>query len=218
MYAGVLGIFEGDPAVRYERVPLDDRFEDSPEMLKILKSYQDELKERGLKQLGAVEVGHPSGYKFVGSDACKDCHSTAYDVWSKTGHAHATDSLVDPKERSGIQRHYDPECLSCHVTGWVPQDYTPYISGYSSLSETPHMKQSGCENCHGPGSKHVDIENGDIEVTEKEQNEMRAKMRLPLSEAKAHCTTCHDQDNSPDFYAPGAFEAYWKKIEHVGKD
>ena len=218
MYVGVVGLFESSPAVRYERVPLDDRFEDSAEMLQILKSYQAELKERGLKQLGAVEVPHVSGKKFVGSSACQDCHSTAYEVWSKSGHGHATDSIVDPKERAGIERHHDPECLSCHVTGWAPQEYTPYSSGYLSLAETPHLKHNGCENCHGPGSRHVAIENGDINVSEQEQAAERSHMRLPLAKAKAHCVICHDQDNSPDFFKPGAFEAYWKKIEHIGKD
>ena len=46
----------------------------------------------------------------------------AYEVWSKTPHAHATDSLVKPpNSRGNIARHFDPECLSCHVTGWDPQ-------------------------------------------------------------------------------------------------
>lgn len=214
MYAGVVGVYDGAPSIRYQRVPLDDRFEDSPEMLKILASYQAELKERGLKQLGAVEVPHYSGNEFVGSAVCQDCHYDEHQVWSKTGHAHATDSIVNPVERAGIERHHDPECLSCHVTGWAPQEYTPYASGYLSLSQTPHLKQNGCENCHGPGSRHVDIENGEFEVSEAEQMAVRNKMRLPLARAKEHCVMCHDQDNSPDFFKPGAFEEYWKKIAH----
>jgi hypothetical protein len=28
---------------------------------------------------------------------------------------------------------------------------------------------------------------------------------------------CHDLDNSPDFHAAGAFEKYWKEIEHKGR-
>jgi hypothetical protein len=29
---------------------------------------------------------------------------------------------------------------------------------------------------------------------------------------------CHDLDNSPEFHKPGAFEKYWKQIEHKGKE
>ena len=218
MYVGVLGLFDAEPYVRYQRVPLDDRFDDSPEMRKIMKSYQAELKERGLKQLGAVEVPHYSGRKFVGTDACKDCHSTAYAKWKTTPHAHATDSIIDPKERSDIARHFDPECLSCHVTGWAPQEYTPYDSGYLSLEDTPHLKHNGCENCHGPGQRHVDIENGDVDVSDAERDKAREGMRLPKARAKEHCILCHDIDNSPDFFKDGAFERYYKAIEHIGKD
>ena len=58
---------------------------------------------------GFEYVNQDPRVEYVGRDACKDCHSQAYEVWSKTGHAHATDSIVNPKERAGIQRHFDPE-------------------------------------------------------------------------------------------------------------
>jgi len=32
------------------------------------------------------------------------------------------------------------------------------------------------------------------------------------------CIECHDEDNSPDFHKDGAFEKYWKEIEHPWKD
>ncbi len=31
------------------------------------------------------------------------------------------------------------------------------------------------------------------------------------------CAECRDYDNSPDFHAEGAFETYWKKVEHGKK-
>jgi hypothetical protein len=43
-------------------------------------------------------------------------------------------------------------------------------------------------------------------------------MKLPLAKAEQHCATCHDADNSPDFRKKGAFEKYWKKVEHKGKN
>jgi len=46
----------------------------------------------------------------------------------------------------------------------------------------------------------------------------RGAMKLPLAKAEAKCMECHDLDNSPDFHVKGAFEKYWKDVEHKGKD
>ncbi|MDA7951580.1 MAG: hypothetical protein MPJ24_08835 [Pirellulaceae bacterium] len=215
MYVGVVGIFDDErEPIRFQKVPLDARFVDSPEMLANLKDYQNQLQQLGLEGLGIKPLPHPSGRKFIGSEACGDCHVTEYDIWSKTPHSHALDSLVNPGERSEIPRHFDPECLSCHVTGWDPQGYFPYESGYLSLGESPDLFQNGCENCHGPGDLHVAMELGEIEATDEELFAIRAEMVVGISEARQTCLSCHDLDNSPDFHKPNAFEAYWEKIKH----
>ena len=136
-------------------------------------------------------------------------------LWEKTPHAHATDSIVTPPNNRGhIARHYDPECLSCHVTGWEPQKFFPFTSGYLDLEKTAHLKHNGCENCHGPGSVHVAAEEG--EGDDDKRLMLRESMRLPLAgdKAKLKCLECHDLDNDPHF----KFEEYWPKVEHVGKD
>jgi hypothetical protein len=220
MYIAVIGVFD-DPKTpfRYESVPLDARFSDSPAMLKLLADYQETLKLLGLEDLGIKLQPHPSGRKFVGSEKCGECHSKAYEKWSKTPHAHATDSIVTPPNTRGdIARHFDPECLSCHVTGWDPQKYFPYDSGYLSLTRTPLMQHNGCENCHGPGSAHVAAQSGEGNFSEAEIARLRDEMKLPLAGAERKCLECHDEDNSPDFHKPGAFEKYWQEIEHRGKD
>jgi hypothetical protein len=43
-------------------------------------------------------------------------------------------------------------------------------------------------------------------------------MRLPLAKAEEKCMECHDLDNSPDFHAPGAFEIFWDRVKHYGKN
>lgn len=223
MYTGVIGLFdaEGDKRFRYQRVPLDDRWKDSPEMMQLLADYQQQLRELGFAELGVKPQPHPSGLKFVGSEKCGECHTKAFAVWEKTPHAHATDSLVKPpNQRSEIARHFDPECLSCHVTGWEPQKHLPFTSGYASLEETPLLKHNGCENCHGPGSAHVSAESGAEQLMEAEIQKRRDAMKLPLAGgvAEKKCMECHDLDNSPDFHVKGAFEKYWKNVEHKGKD
>ncbi|MBC7852389.1 MAG: hypothetical protein IAF94_03050, partial [Pirellulaceae bacterium] len=120
MYAGVVGVFD-DPKqpLRYQRIPLTSEYEDDKEMIALLAEYQAELEQTGLAELGATELAHGSGHKFVGTAKCGECHTKALAVWEKTPHAHATDSLQKPPKeaftaRTQIPRHHDPECLSCH--------------------------------------------------------------------------------------------------------
>jgi len=219
MYVVVVGVFDdAENPLRYQRVPLDDRFPDSREMLDLLASYQSELERLGLDGLELKPIPHPSGYSFVGSEACGECHTKAYAISKESKHSHATDTLVKPGERSEVPRHHDPECISCHVVGWNPQKYFPYKSGYLGLEETPAMRGVGCENCHGPGSEHVKAENGDIEATDEELTKLREFMRLPLKEAEKTCLNCHDLDNSINFHKVGAFLKYWNDILHEGMD
>jgi hypothetical protein len=230
MFLAVIGLFEdakGVKRIRYQRVPLDDRFKDSPEMRSLFANYQAQLKDIGLEGLGVRGQPHPAGQRFVGSETCGDCHTKAYAKWKTTAHAHATDSIVDPIERGDVPRHFDPECLSCHVTGWAPQAYHPYLGGYENLEKTAHMKQNGCENCHGPGSQHVAAESGDAKYTKADVARLRLAMQLSLtpkkpgekSAAELKCIDCHDIDNSPDFHKGGSqFAKFWAEVEHKGKD
>jgi hypothetical protein len=218
MYAGLFGLFDdAKQPFRYQRIALSSQFEDSPRITELFGKYQDEIKAASFGGLGLRPVSHPTTREFVGSEKCGECHTTAFDIWSKTPHAHATDSIVEPPQRT-MARHFDPECLSCHVTGWNPQKFFPYRTGYESLEATPHMTGNGCENCHGPGAKHAAVELGDLVVDAELRDKLRAEMRLPLERAQDKCTECHDADNSPDFHKDNAFEEYWAKVKHSGKD
>jgi len=214
MYAVAIGLYDGAPA-KYQSVPLDSRFPDSPEMHNKMVEYQDQLKALGWPGLNlspslhsrAKSADDPDA-QFVGADACGKCHTKAFAVWSKSKHAHATQTLIelDPP------RQFDPECISCHATGWNPESYSPYMSGFTDISETPHLSGNSCENCHGPGSGHV---NAEKERDPKRRLEMRTRMRLNLGVADQQvCRQCHDHDNSPNF----DFSTYWEKIKHPGKN
>ncbi len=216
MYGGIVGLFDDEQQpVRYQKIAISSQFEDSPRMLEAFAEYQQQLKSLGLEKLGVTPLSHPTGRKFVGSEVCGDCHTSAFETWEGTPHVHATESIIAPNnDRGGIARHHDPECISCHVTGWNDQKYYPYITGFLSPEETPHMMGSGCENCHGPGKDHVDAEYGDVEVDNDTLLKLRAQMVLKLEHAEQHCLTCHDLDNSPNFN----FEDYWEQVKHYGKD
>jgi Cytochrome c554 and c-prime len=232
-YVIVLGLYkDATTPWRYQRVPLDSRFPEAPEMQKLLVDYQHELETLGLEGLGIKASANMTGRKFVGSKVCADCHTAAAAVFEKTPHAHATETLINLKP----PRHFDPECLSCHVTGWEPQKFFPYTSGYLNLKDTPQMVGNGCENCHGPAAEHVAAEQGDEKVTDKTREERRAALRLKVVENEGNksgpmvngkpgekqkdgkvtqmCMECHDLDNSPAF----DFQEYWPKVKHHGKD
>ena len=212
MYTAAIGVYEdARRPLRFQRVPLDKRFPSSPEMHNLLVAYQGQLKERGFAGLGLTPATHATGRKFVGSQVCADCHTKANEKWSMTPHAHATETLT----KQNPPRQFDPECVSCHATGWEPQKYYPFVSGFESLEKTPLLAGNGCENCHGPGSAHAAVELGEMTVSPQEQTKLREQMRLPYEMAAARCAVCHDLDNSPEF----DFDKYWVEVEHNrGKD
>jgi hypothetical protein len=225
-YAVVVGFYKGGkPSLRYQRVPLDHRFTDAPEIHQMQVEYLHGLKNLGLAGLGLKPSPHLSGRKFVGSKTCFDCHTRAAAVYEKTPHAHATETL---EKRTNPPRLYDPECLSCHVTGWDPQKYFPFESGYLSMQETPELVGNGCENCHGPAAKHAAAENGEIDANDAQKEELRAALRLKIVPNEGNkegqeygkgkvvqmCMQCHDLDNSPSF----DFQTYWPKVKHTGKE
>jgi hypothetical protein len=204
----VIGLID-DPKepCRYQRVPLDARFSASPDMKLLMAGYQEQLKGLGFAGLGLHAVQHPleaTSGEFVGSRKCESCHEISYDIWKKSGHSRAYATLVnlDPP------RHFDPECISCHVIGWHPTKFFPYEGGFESMEKTPHLANTGCEDCHGPGEKHVAFE---LSGTESQKLEFRKAMVITKEESeKQQCATCHDLENSPNF----DFKSYWPLIEH----
>jgi len=186
----------------------------------MMVEYQKELELLGIEDL-VTGVKHSEG-QFAGSEACADCHTEATEAFEKTTHSHATQTLIDLDP----PRHFDPECLSCHVTGWDAQRFFSYASGYIDLKKTPHLRANGCENCHGPGAAHVAAELGNVDVSDEELRKRQLAMRLTIIENEGNregqalgtvvnnCLECHDLDNSPEF----DFQEYWPKVEHHGKD
>lgn len=211
MHACAVGLYaDADAKPRYAKIKLDNTFAEAEPMMELLASYQQQLETLGLAGLGIKPVAHPSGRTFVGSQSCGECHTKAFAVWKDTPHAHALETL----EQLQPARHHDPECISCHVTGWEPQRYYPFASGFRSRQQSPLLVGNGCENCHGPGSAHVSAEMGDVEVADAELLARRAAMRVSLKQSRQTCADCHDIDNSPDF----DFDSYWSEVEHRGKD
>ena len=183
MHVGVVGLFDDrEPPSATKAFRSTPACADSPADAQAAGRLPEATGNRGTGRAGPETAAAPSGRKFVGSEKCGECHTKALEIWAKTPHAHATESLIHPpNSRGDIPRHFDPECLSCHVTGWEPQKLYPFDSGYLSLAETPHLQHNGCENCHGPGSAHAAAESGDGSSTAEMLAKLREQMKLPLA-------------------------------------
>lgn len=184
-YVGKLQIREGkDNKLKfgYSAVPVSEDLAQEEALVELYKVYQQLVKEADLLQ------GHPrwslaNGLRYTGSESCKSCHKYEYEKWSTKAHASAYATL----ERVGSQ--YDPECVVCHVVGM------DYYSGFVSEQTTGHLKNVGCENCHGPGSMHKE-----------------SYGKVKTSEPFSDCMDCHTPEHSGEF--AGNEEHYLKKIVH----
>lgn len=149
----------------------------------LYKDYQQIVAASPLQE-NYVRVPLPKGSPtFEGSKSCEGCHADVYRVWKTKRHAHAFATLVE----KGSQR--DPECTVCHVVGMA------YDVGYLTQADTPHLKDVGCEVCHGPGSEH---------------NRSLGKVRT--QGPRMTCLDCHTPEHSGAY--AGHEQEYLEKIRH----
>ncbi len=163
-----------------EIIPLDKRYKDSKEMISLLKEYQQILADEDLLSK-TPQISLPDGLSYVGSFSCGICHKAIYDHWYQTTHSASYNTLVD------VGHQYDPECISCHTTGYGE------TSGFLNYEENKNLIHVGCESCHGAGSKHIKNVNDAYGFADE-----------------GSCMVCHNSEHSPKFQ----FKEYWKKIEH----
>ncbi len=234
-HVGVVGVYRTGKAAqpfefRYQLIDLSEDFL-TPEaeaakhpIIDLMEQYTRELKQQNflgkygqsrhpLQALDPVQgiAGMPT---YVGSEACRGCHKKAYDIWEKSAHSHAYQTLVDAKRPSN--RQYDAECIVCHTTGFT------YNSGFTNAEKTPQLKNVGCESCHGPGSLHV--ANKDNEEWQARMNPWRAPAKEDaeqktkrLDRIDQFCQSCHDSENDVTWIGEKGFKSKWPKVEHSGK-
>jgi hypothetical protein len=95
---------------------------------------------------------------------------------------------LDDRVDGGLR---EPECLSCHTTGYQ------YHNGYDEQHRTAKLSGVQCEACHGYGSEH-------------------SRDGKYATVARESCLECHDLQNS--HHADDGYEfdyaTYWEKIKH----
>ena len=85
---------------------------------------------------------------YVGSEACRVCHENEYKnfvIYAKK----STSFKSIERVKKGLTEEEIKGCYFCHTTGYGKP------GGFISPEKTPHLKNAGCEVCHGPGESHV---------------------------------------------------------------
>jgi len=168
---------------------------------------------------------------FVGESECSSCHSDVHTAWTGTGHSGAWESLM-------ANSYNAPYCYKCHSTGYFNTSVgADSLGGDAGYDEAPIAKYENvqCENCHGPGSEHIQTTSSDDIYTSWDVNtcgnchngthypyldEWEASPHNFDPEASyaggnSYCQGCHEgvaaayrlAEGSTDFYGSGAIEA-----------
>lgn len=125
---------------------------------------------------------------YVGTPQCATCHIDAANFWKTTNHAHAFETLTKR------DKEYDPTCVGCHQVGYekpggsvVGKWTAPGTLAGSPI--TKDLRNVGCENCHGPGSNHI-------------ESIMKGQGKADIDRASTETTcmsSCHVPEHSPKF-------------------
>ena len=118
---------------------------------------------------------------YTGSLSCRPCHREQYDNFRQYAKKSRSYRSIE-KMQKGLSGEDLKECYACHTTGYGKP------GGFISPEKTPHLKNAGCEVCHGPGSRHLE--------TRKAEH---IKSRLSI----ADCRGCHTSERVKAFrYKP----------------
>ena len=158
----------------------------------------------------SVEGARTPSPQYVGSTACKSCHSDAADGnpyirWMQSEHGHAYWRLaadwalflgkLRPQYADLEDPISDDRCLLCHVTGRQDDD--------ALFAESFRAEEGiGCESCHGPGSLYVDPE-----IMTDRESFLAAGGRIPNENT---CRGCHRKSEQFDY------AEMWPKVAHGG--
>jgi len=133
------------------------------------------------------------GAHFVGNQACLDCHANYVRIFPTSPHARvrfnvASSTGVPPVRLGGSQDFREPE----------------------THGRNARATNFGCESCHGPGSKHIEVGGGrgkfivnpgkDPSACFQCHLDVHAEFELPqhhpVIEGRMNCVQCHDPHGS----------------------
>jgi hypothetical protein len=127
----------------------------------------------GLTSNAFFSVSGPAP-RYIGAQACIECHENIHTTEMDTRHANALVTLKKVSEQN------NSSCLPCHTVGFgLP-------TGFVSETKTPQLSGVQCENCHGPAGNHA-------------ANPDDASVRPRIEIAAQVCGGCHTDSHHPTF-------------------
>jgi hypothetical protein len=177
---------DGAVVAVFEQVKVTCRLDTDTPTEKALHGYDAWVASENQKRFAGVKApapakGQPS---YVGIEECEMCHDEAAKHWKDTVHAGAYDTLVE------ANKQFDLSCVGCHVTGFRKP-------GGSEVVENEGLRAIQCEQCHGPGSQHVDDPSTHV---------LSAPTKVDV------CLECHTPEHSDTF----DYEAYLRDVLGAG--
>jgi len=118
---------------------------------------------------------------YVGSEICRDCHDKEYRSFKEYAKKSRSYESIE-RVKKGLTEEEIRGCYVCHTTGYGKP------GGFISAEKTPHLKNAGCEVCHGPGELHA-----------KTRDPQYIKRHLTMKD----CEVCHISERVKSFrYKP----------------
>jgi hypothetical protein len=177
---------EGAAAAVFEQVKVTCHLTADATAKKSLGDYDAWVATENEKRFAGVKAPTPAKGQpgYVGIEECDMCHDEQVAMWKTTVHAGAYETLVR------ANKQFDLSCVGCHVTGFR-------APGGSEVVENEGLRDVQCEQCHGPGARHVD----DPET-----------VKLPAQTAVDVCLECHTAEHSDTF----DYDAYLRDVLGAG--
>ena len=128
------------------------------------------------------------------------------------------DLVVVPPRIEGAHFVGNPKCAECH--GEIARLFPGSVHSRFFKEEAGFREVSGCESCHGAGSKHVQAGGGKgvfihnpgqdpqscLDCHQAQHAEFRLPQRHPVLEGQMNCVDCHDPHGREIFKPSGGLE------------
>ena len=160
----------------------DEFTPDDPRLDEIARGYD--------REVHAVEVNGRVTRRFIGSQACEECHPGYQEAWADFGHLHSYESVQNS------ETPMDRECTRCHAVGYVDESR---LLTYDLIPDS--VRNVGCEGCHMNGYQHITLQNHIAQLSPENRGSVTTTDTMATDISITMCQKCHTgfHDWSPPF-------------------
>ncbi len=165
-YVGITSVmYQGeDYFVSQNQISIEDTITERSDLLAvILNDYRPHLEKIFHQQ------NQPIGREFVYSVQCQKCHTEAFQIYKKSSHSKALETLIAKGQ------NWNPDCVSCHTE-------------FDTLND--HQVPMQCTACH--------YRVWESHMQDAEANTGSVKPLQEVID-KDYCIKCHNPENSTEF-------------------